>query len=266
MSKNKRNGPRILLLDVETAPILASVWGLFDQNIPLNMIEKDWHLLSYSAKWLDSDEIFYMDQRNIKNIEDDSKLLKGIWKLMNSADIIVGQNSNRFDIKKLNARFILNGMSPPSSYKKIDTMLLAKKYFAFTSNKLEYLTKNLTPGKAKSAHKKFPGFELWKECLKGNIEAWNEMEAYNKQDVVALQSLYEVLAPWDNTVNFNLYNDTCKNICKCGCVIFKRNGYCYTNVSKFQRYKCLKCGSETRGRQNLFSSKKKASIKVGTVR
>lgn len=25
-------------------------------------------------------------------------------------------------------------------------------------------------------HSKFPGMELWRECLKGNSEAWTEME------------------------------------------------------------------------------------------
>ncbi len=31
---------KILVLDIETAPIVAHVWGLFDQNIGLNQIKR----------------------------------------------------------------------------------------------------------------------------------------------------------------------------------------------------------------------------------
>lgn len=47
---------KVLLSDIETAPILASVWRIWDQNIGLNQIKADWHLLSFAAKWLGSAE------------------------------------------------------------------------------------------------------------------------------------------------------------------------------------------------------------------
>lgn len=49
----------------------------------------------------------------------------------------------------------------------------------------------------KSAHKKFPGFELWKQCLARNKEAFKEMEQYNKMDVLSLEELYTKISPWD---------------------------------------------------------------------
>jgi hypothetical protein len=266
--KKFNNGPKILLLDVETSPILAHVWGLWENDVALNQIERDWFILSFSAKWLGDAEnkIIYKDQRNAKDIEDDSILLKDIWTLMDHADVVVGQNSNKFDIKKLNARFILNGMQPPSSYKKIDTCVLAKKHFAFTSNKLEYLSENLCKKYKKLVDKKFTGFKLWSECLKGNIKAWREMERYNKLDVLSLEELYTKLIPWDNSLNFNLYTDDLDNVCKCGNKEFKKNGYAYTASGKFQRFKCVSCGSETRDKKNLLTKEKKASLRVGTVR
>ena len=138
-------GPRVLLLDIETAPVLGFVWGLFDQNIALNQIHTDWHIISWSAKWLNdpASKVMYMDQSKAKNIEDDSKILKKMWNLLNEADIVVTQNGKKFDMKKLNARFILNNMGPPSPYRQIDTLVIAKKNFGFTSNKLEYMTKKL---------------------------------------------------------------------------------------------------------------------------
>ena len=260
------NKPKVLVLDIETAPIIAYVWGLWENNVALNQIVKDWHVLSWSAKWLDSPKVMYKDQRNKKNIEDDKDLLKGIWKLLDEADIIITQNGRKFDQKKLNARFVINGMQPPSSYKHIDTCLLAKKHFGFTSNKLEYMTDKLCKKYKKQSHKKFPGQELWTECLKGNLEAWQEMEKYNKYDVLSLEELYYVLIPWDSSINFNLYNDSTEHTCKCGSKDLQKYGFAYTSVSKFQRYKCKSCGSESRDRVNLFDKAKKKSLKAGTTR
>lgn len=96
--------------------------------------------------------------------------------MLDEADIVITQNGRKFDQKKLNARFILNGFKPPSSYKHIDTLVIARKHFGFTSNKLKYMTDKLCTKYKKLDHSKFPGMELWRECLKGNSEAWTEME------------------------------------------------------------------------------------------
>ncbi len=259
--------PKVLLIDIETAPMLGYVWGLWDQNIALNQIFKDWHVLSWSAKWLDSKEIMYMDQRNEADITKDKRILKHIWKLLDEADIVVGQNSKSFDHKKLNARFIQNGMQPPSTYKHIDTLLIAKKHFQFSSNKMEYTSEKLCTKYKKLKHHKFPGFDMWLQCLAGNREAWKEMEKYNKHDVLALEELYYKLMPWDNSINFNLYsNDASAMICSCGHSKFRNRGYYYTGTGKFQRYKCFKCGAESRSRENLFDKEKRKSLRTNTSR
>lgn len=251
----------ILLLDIETAPVLAHVWGLWDQNIPLNMIEKDWHILSWSAKWLNDppEKIMYMDQRKAKNIEDDKALLQPLWNLMDSALIIVGQNLDKFDIKKLNARFILNNMPPPSPFRTIDTLKLSKKKFAFTSNKLEYLSNNLAKKYKKLKHKEFPGFELWKAVLAQNQRAWKEMEAYNKMDVLSLEEVYKRLAPWDNITNLNTL-DPDHQVCSCGSKTFQKRGYKFTNSGKFQIHRCTKCNKCYTSSKNLLTKEQKEKL------
>jgi len=260
------NQPKVLILDIETKPLLGYVWRIWDQNIALNQIHTDWSVLSWSAKWLGDAKVMYEDLRHTKNIDDDKKLLKGIWDLLDQADIVVTQNGNSFDIKKLNARFILNGMQPPSSYKKIDTKLLAQKHFSFTSNKLEYMTDKLCKKYKKLKHTKFPGFEMWVECMKGNQAAWKEMEKYNKHDVLALEELYTIMRPWDQSINFNLYHDGTEHICTCGSKEFRNKGYHYTASGKFQRLKCKSCGAEIRDKTNLFSTEKRKSLKQGITR
>ncbi len=264
----KSKGPKVLIFDIETAPILGFVWQLWDQNVALNQIKSDWYILSWSAKWLGDppSKTMYMSQENAKNIEDDTKTLQGIWNLLDQADIVITQNGKSFDHKKLNARFILKGFKPPSSYKHIDTYILAKKHFGFTSNKLEYMSNALNKKYKKLKHAKFSGFEMWSECLKGNKAAWREMKKYNKYDVLALEELYNKMIPWDNTIDFNLYHDSSSYICKCGSTDFMKYGYAYTASGKFQRYQCKSCGSETRSKENLFSKEKKKALRSGTVR
>ena len=265
--KNK-SGPRVLYVDIETSPIISYCWGLFDQNIGLNQIHTDWHLLSWAARWSDDPEgkTMYMDQSKAKDIENDKKILQGIWKLLDESDIVVGQNSKSFDIKRLNARFLIHGMAPPSSFKQIDTLRLMRKHFSMTSNKLEFLSDKLCKKYKKLKHNKFSGFELWKECLKGNKSAWKEMSTYNRHDVLSTQELHEIIKAWDNSINFNLYSSSTGTTCTCGASNWLRNGYAYTSVAKYQRYKCKKCSSEIRDRKNLLDQDKKESLKTGTSR
>ncbi len=265
-TKNKKkSGPRVLFFDIETSPLLAFVWGLFEQNVALNQIHTDWHVLSWSAKWLGSPakSAMYMDQRRAKNIEDDSHILKALWKLLDEADIVVTQNGKRFDVKKLNARFIMHGMQPPSPFKHIDTLEIAKRNFGFTSNKLEFMTDKLNTKYKKLKHEKFAGFELWRQCLAGNTAAWNAMKKYNVYDVLALEELYHKLSPWDSTINFSLYHDGTEHVCKCGSRDIEKRGWHYTQKGKFRKYRCRDCGAWTRDSVNELSAEKKASLHVG---
>lgn len=183
---------KCLVFDVETFPIMAYVWGLKDQNIGLNQIHKDWSIAAWGAKWLGEPQVMYQDRRNMS----EKTLLKCIWRLLNEADIVITQNGKSFDSKRLNARFINYGMLPPKPYRHIDTYLLVKSAADFTSNKLEYLTEKLCKKHKKTSHSKFPGMLLWKECLKGNVKAWEEMKKYNIEDVLSTEELYEVVKAW----------------------------------------------------------------------
>lgn len=262
----QRRGPKILVFDIETAPILGSVWRLFDQNVSLNMIHRDWYCLSWAAKWVGSDEVMYQDKRDSWQNEDDSELLKGIWQLLDEADMLVSQNGKNFDVKKLNARFILNGMTPPSSYRHVDTLQEAKKNFGFTSNKLEYMTDKLCKKYKKLKHGNFAGFELWKECLAGNPEAWNEMETYNIYDVLSLEELYFIMVPWmKGHPNMGVYYDDNETRCPCGSTNFTHSGYHYTNTSKFSKFACDNCGREIRDKVNLIPKDKRPTLGTNII-
>jgi len=248
--------PKILVYDIETAPLLGYCWTLWQNNIGLNQIHTDWHVLSWAAKFLGDDTIYYQDQRNAENIEDDYEILLGIWKLLDEADFVVTQNGKKFDQKKLNSRFIIHGMKPPSSYRHIDVLQIAKAQFGFTSNRLAYLTDTLCTKYKKSTHGKFAGFELWKETLAGNIEAFKEMEEYNTLDILSLEELFLIIAPWDSKLPvFEVYEDEVTED-----VEWVMDGYVYSNLGKYERYRNTKTGQQRRGQENLLSKDKRKSL------
>lgn len=254
--KREVNGPKILFIDIELKPILAQVWALWDQNVGLNQIQEDWSILSYCAKWKGSDEVIYEDLQGSEDFEDDSKLLGNIWKLLNEADIVVGQNSKRFDVKKINARLVLNGYPKPSTFRQIDTLNIAKAQFGFTSNKLQYMTDQLCTKYKKLEHGKFAGHLLWSECMKSNPEAWAEMKLYNINDVLSLEELYDILSSWDNTLpNFDVYVDEILDM-----DVWEEDGFHYSNMGKYKRYRNKITGVQRRSRVNLLSKEKRDSL------
>lgn len=252
--------PKILLLDVETAPIIAHVWGLWDQRVGLNQIVKDSHMLSWTAKWLDDDCVYYMDQRDMSDIENDKQLVKELAAMIDQADVIVTQNGIKFDIKVIKARMIIHGLKPIAGFKHFDIYREGKKHFRFTSHKLEYMAKALGAKHKKLTIRKFDGHELWTQCLKGNPAAWDEMERYNELDVLALEDLYHKIRPWVSGFSYDQHNS---GACTCGHREFVRDGYIYLTAGKYQRLKCKSCGRVTRDSVNLLTKEQRSAIKRG---
>jgi len=237
---------KILLIDIETSPNLATVWGIWQQNISLNQLLESSSTLCYAAKWLGDDEVMFKSVQNTTY----KKMLKSVHKLMDEADAIIHYNGSRFDIPTLNKEFLISGMPPPSPAKQIDLLSVARKQFRFVSNKLDYVSQALGLGK-KTEHM---GHELWLRCMNKDKEAWAIMEEYNKNDVVLLEKVYDKFKAWcKNHVNMSLFVDgdvVCPN---CGGHHYQKRGFSYTNTSKFQRYQCQNCGNWFRGKQNLAS-------------
>ena len=117
------------------------------------------------------------------------------------------------------------------------------------SNSLAFLA-DVLKVPPKGEHKKFPGFLLWKECLKGNEEAWEEMRVYNIQDIDTLEEVYLRLRPWSTDhPNLGVFHQGEDIRCpKCGGVHLHKRGFAFTNVAKYQRYVCTSCGGWARSR------------------
>lgn len=244
--------PRILLFDLETAPSLGWVWAKWETNVI--DFEQDWYLLCFAAKWLGGKMETYAlpDYRGYKkNPENDRQLVEALWKLFDEADILIAHNGDRFDIRKANARFAYYKLPPPSPYKTVDTLKVARRYFDFTSNKLDDLGHYLGYGR-KLPH---TGFHLWKGCMTGDKKSWDLMKRYNRRDVDLLEQIYLHFRPWVKThANLGMYSGDI--VCpKCGSKNLQRRGYSINLTTKYQRFQCQNCGGWSRDNNNLQKQK-----------
>jgi hypothetical protein len=235
---------KILLIDIETAPSLVHVWGLWQQNVAINQIIKPGYTLCYAAKWYGDHHIYFDSIAN----NTPKKMLKGLHEMLEEADAIVHYNGSRFDIPTIQKDFITHGYLPPSPSKQIDLLNVVKSKFRFPSNKLDYVAQALGLGKKV----KHSGHELWIGCMNDDPACWSVMEEYNIGDVMLLEALYEKVRPWvRGHANHSLYSDD-KLVCtNCGSDRLKKRGFQHTLSTTFQRYCCSHCGAWCRDNKPL---------------
>lgn len=242
-------GPKLLFLDIETAPILMTSWSMRPPYAGAVWVERDTYILMVSYKWAHEKTVRTAClpdfPRFKRNRHDDKALCRVLHRLMDDADIICAHNGDAFDIKKINSRLITNGFEPPSPYKTIDTLKIARRAFKFDSNKLDNIGRYLGEGR------KIPntGAALWRGCVDGDPKSWRIMRRYGKQDTALLANAYERIKAWaPNHPNMNLYKavrDRPPGIAcpTCESTNTQRRGVTVKLKTRCHRHQCQECGS-----------------------
>ena len=240
MTKNKK--PVTLLFDIETEPNLVRTWRKWEQNVI--WYERYGYIWSISWKYLGEKKVYHKNITDFplykKDKYSDKELVEFIWKLVDSSDIVIAHNGNAFDIKTITGRFVHYKLQPPTPYQKIDTKLLYKKYLNEDSNSLKDIClKHDLPHKLETG-----GQKLWELCEQGDKKAIKKMATYNNGDVVSLEAAYKLILPYvNNHPNIGLMNGdkiACPN---CGSLNLQRRGFGVNRVNKYQKWKCMNCGS-----------------------
>lgn len=258
--------PKILLFDIETSPLQAFIFqkSVWKANVGADQVISEWFTLTWSAKWLFDDTIISERLTGKEAIkEDDSRIVKSLWKLLDEADILIAHNGDGFDVPNMNTRFIVNGLPPTSPYQTIDTMLVARKQFGFTHNSLNGLAKFFG-----FAPKMETDFELWKKCVAGDDEALAYMQEYNKGDVEVLEDIYMKLRPWIRShPNLGLYVESESAVCpNCGSEEIEWTGkFYYTQTGKYDTFRC-KCGAFGRSRTSSLPKEVRKGLTVGLAK
>jgi hypothetical protein len=230
------------LFDIETAPNCAYVWGWYEQNVI--DVKKDWYVLSFAFKWLGEKKTKVYALPDYpgyeRDRENDKALLQDLWTVFDQADVLIGHNSIGFDQKKAAARFVAHGMDPPSPYQSCDTLKIARKHFAFSSNKLTDLGRYLGVGR-KTPH---TGAKLWFDCMRGDPKAWALMRKYNIRDVELLEEIYLKLRPWATThPNLTFMTRQLSACGTCQSPNTQHRGWNYSRTGKRRRIQCQDCGA-----------------------
>jgi hypothetical protein len=238
--------PKILLIDIETAPATAWVWGLFNQNIGISQIAEAGRTICFAAKWHGMRGVAFASEWD----DGHDGMVEHAKELFDAADIVVHYNGTKFDVPTLNREFVKDGLHPPSPYRQVDLLGTVRKQFKFQSNKLDFVCQELGIGSKVTTG----GFDLWKGVMDEDPKAQKLMAKYNKQDVHMLEALYDELIPWlVRAPNVGVYLANDAPVCsKCGSDNLYKDGTTKLQAGLYQQYGCRDCGGWSRGGRNLL--------------
>lgn len=245
----------LLWLDIET---MYGIWRNWNNRPPQyfkpsNMI-KDWSILCWAAKKSGTSTV---DGQSVTLDEVDARteesILYDLWNLLDEAHIVITANGKRFDMPKINSKFIKHGYPEPSYFFHVDVLQVAWKRFGFTFNSLEQLARELGIDVSKNEM----SYQDWIDCDEGTkksrTKAMKKMLDYCKVDVSPLlEDVYYRMLPWiDNHPNMNLFTeedsvDVCKN---CGSTKLYWGEEAFTNATAWMGYRCGNCGTIGRGKK-----------------
>lgn len=248
-----KQGPKILLLDYETAGEISLTFGRFKQSFGnSSIIRRGGNILCAAYKWLGSDKVESIAATPQECIDgDDKRIVACMWDLYEQADAVVAHNSLGFDHKVLRGRAAINGFPDLPTVKVLDTLVQAKKAFRLPSNSLETIA--LYFGlETKMQHS---GKDLWIRVQSGDEKAMQEeMLPYCEQDVVVLEQVFNRIRGFGNMgSNFNAghYYDDAKTHCRsCGSTDVQPTGRdIHTALTAWSEYRCNSCGAVHRDRK-----------------
>lgn len=229
---------RLLTIDIETRPLESYHWGLWGQNIGINQIKSAGGLLCFAAKFHGERKMHFHSEW-----EDGSKgMARALYRLLDEADAVAGWNSDKFDIRWIQAQFIKHGMSNTSPFAKIDLMKSVKKQAYLPSYKLDFVARWLGIG----AKVRTGGFDLWADVLACDEKARKLMRRYNIGDVTLTEKVFDRLNERGWVIGLpNGAHDgaVCCTNPMCQSERLQRRGYATTKTRRYARFQCRDCGT-----------------------
>lgn len=146
LPKHIRRGANILYFDLEVSKSKFYSYGARVPSTFLNIDDliAEYFIIAWSASYVGQDKIYSgcVTPEQARRW-DDAEILKPLRDLMESADILAGHNVDRYDVRRINTRLLVNGLEPVIGKKTYDTLKIARNKFAFESNKLDYISQRL---------------------------------------------------------------------------------------------------------------------------
>lgn len=184
--EQKNRPKRKLFFDIEVSPDVVLSWGVGNKiNLSHDAIVQERAIICICWKWAGDDKVYSLEWKG----GNDKEMLQKFAKIADSADEIIAQNGDNFDIKWLRTRCLYHSIPISPKFNSIDTLKMARQNFRFNSNRLDYMGRFLGHG-----GKIHTDFQMWKDILLNNDkEAMRLMVAYCKEDVSLLEKVYNTL-------------------------------------------------------------------------
>lgn len=249
--------PRIISFDLEVSPALGyfypPTWetGILKTVHRQKLMSFAWQVVGEKkihAKNLSQMDTYKVDPQN------DKLLAIELHKVMSTADILLGQNSDQFDVRMANYFFLLNDLEPIPPTKYLDTKKIAKRYFKFMNNTLNNISEEMGfDGKTEITYK-----DLWVPAfLNGDKKAWKLMDIYCKNDVDQTTKSYLKMRPFMRQhPSLSRISGEDASCPRCGGYNFRIKAYRTTNTSRYHQYQCNDC-------LGFFSDRKAITEKEG---
>ncbi|MBF7012527.1 ribonuclease H-like domain-containing protein [Novosphingobium resinovorum] len=221
------------MLDIETKPATAYVWGFWDQRVGAEQVIAPGGTICVGAKFVGDKQSFLFSEWEHGH----QGMLEGIHALMDQADALITYNGDKFDLPILNGEFALAGMTPPAPATSIDVFKSVRR-LKLGIHKLGYVGPRFGLGN-KLTHE---GFGLWKGVMNGDPKSQKKMARYCVQDVKLLEKLYLRVLPYI-TNHPHLVGQPAHTCPACSSTKLHSRGWRRTRTMQVQRLQCQDCGS-----------------------
>lgn len=248
--------PRIIIFDIETLPNLKEAlkhWPKLSNYPGRTLKATVTSVACFGWKRYGRKRTHCLNAWDFKNwnkdVNDDSRLVKEIHKILSQADTVVSHNGKKFDWRFLQTRFVKHGLPPLHNIHHVDTCEISRRNLYSIDNRLNTIGELL----ADDNKLENGGWQLWVDVHNKKKSAMNLMVRYCKQDVDLLEKCFIKLIPLiKNLPNWNNYRSDKKiregtQVCpNCGSTELKRHGWRYTSTMVYMRLICKSCGTHSR--------------------
>ena len=269
---NKKK-PQIISFDLEVSPAVGWFYPPTWETRVLKVEDRQklmsfaWNIVGettrrkVNGKWEKTPMVHALSMYDMpsykKNPQDDKEIVEKLHEVMSQADILLGQNSDKFDVKMANYFFVKNGLDPIPPTKQLDTKKIASRYFRFPNNTLDTLGEELGVG----GKTDITQGDIWYDCyVKGDKKAWKLMNEYCKNDVRVTTDIYMKMRGFmRNHPSMSRISGDWDSCPRCGSFSYRIKAYRTSNTSKYRQYQCNDC-------RGFFSDRKAVTEKEGDIK
>ena len=235
---------KTLIYDIETTLMRLWSFHLGKQRFqPSQIYEGDgFDIICICYSWLEDpkNKVYSLDWDYKK--QDSKQMIKEFDKIIKSADLVIGKNSNKFDNRYINTMRLVHDLPPMPEWvfytDDLETQI--RRFFRLPSYKLDYISSIFgLGGKRKMELKDWIDIKM---KTKDGKKAFDKMIDYCKKDVADTKALVKKIWPHVDP-KFNCAARSIERCCKlCGSMNIHKNGVRQSGKTVYQNFFCKEHG------------------------